>query len=246
MQMNRSRVNYGLDAPGVVRAFLSAGGACLALAVLCMLLPIPVARGFVAPLSSAGISMMLSGLVMVRGSKFGKLRLRDRALSRLSWRGDEQVLDVGCGHGLMLIGAAKRLSAGKATGVDLWKVEDQAGNRRDATQRNVELERVADRVELKDGDARQLPFERGQFDVVVSSWALHNIYEQAGRRKALEEIVRVLKPGGQLLLVDIRHAGEYADVLRTQGMQDVELSGPSFIFVIPTRCVQARKPATQA
>src|SRR5439155_13314827 len=100
------------------------------------------------------------------GSKVGKLRFREKLLSEIPWRGDEQVLDVGCGHGLMLIGAAKRLKTGKAIGVDLWQKEDQAGNSREATWENIALENVAERVELKDGDARQLPFADGSFDVV--------------------------------------------------------------------------------
>jgi hypothetical protein len=38
---------------------------------------------------------------MLWGSKVGKLRLRDKVLNALRWRGDETVLDVGCGHGLL-------------------------------------------------------------------------------------------------------------------------------------------------
>jgi cyclopropane fatty-acyl-phospholipid synthase-like methyltransferase len=43
-------------------------------------------------------------------------------------RGDETVLDVGYGRGLHLIGAAKRLTTGKAPGVDIWQAEDLSGN----------------------------------------------------------------------------------------------------------------------
>ena len=70
----------------------------------------------------------------------GKLRLRDRVLDGLALRGDEQVLDVGCGHGLMLLGAAKRLKKGKAIGVDIWQKEDQAGNDPEATRENARRE----------------------------------------------------------------------------------------------------------
>jgi cyclopropane fatty-acyl-phospholipid synthase-like methyltransferase len=45
------------------------------------------------------------------------------------WKGDEAVRDVGCGHGLMLVGAARRLTTGKATGIDIWQAEDLTGNR---------------------------------------------------------------------------------------------------------------------
>jgi ubiquinone/menaquinone biosynthesis C-methylase UbiE len=79
-------------------------------------------------------------------------------------------MDVGCGHGLMLIGAAKQLWTGKAIGIDLWQAEDQACNSRDATWRNIELKNLTARVELRDGDACQLPFDDNHFDVVFSSW----------------------------------------------------------------------------
>ncbi len=153
---------------------------------------------------------------MFWGSKFGKLRLRDKIISSIPWRGDERVLDVGCGHGLMLIGAAKRLTSGKAVGIDLWQKEDQSDNSREATLQNVHLENVTDRIELLDGDARKLPFADKSFDVILSSWAIHNIYDRAGRETAIHEIVRVLKPGGRLLIADIRHTAQYARVLPTK------------------------------
>src|SRR5256885_821224 len=192
-----SKANYGLDAPQVVLCFVLMGGGMLLGAAVLMLIRSHVrwAVWVVGPLIGAGASFLLTGLIMIWGSKVGKLQLRERLLSSLDWRGDERVLDVGCGHGLMLIGAAKRIPRGKAIGVDLWQKEDQAGNSKEATARKVASEGLAERVELQDGDARALPFESGSFDKVFSSWALHNIYEAQGRREALREIARVLKPG---------------------------------------------------
>ena len=69
----------------------------------------------------------------------------------------------------MLIGAAKRLNSGKATGVDIWRGEHISGNRPEATWQNARAEGVAGRIKLKDGDARALPFGDATFDVVVSS-----------------------------------------------------------------------------
>jgi cyclopropane fatty-acyl-phospholipid synthase-like methyltransferase len=53
-------------------------------------------------------------------SKIGKIRETKRILGVYDWSGDEKVLDVGCGRGLMLIAVAKRLTKGKAFRVDIW------------------------------------------------------------------------------------------------------------------------------
>jgi ubiquinone/menaquinone biosynthesis C-methylase UbiE len=128
-------------------------------------------------------------------------------LERLDLEGDETVLDVGCGRGLLLIGAARRLTTGKAVGVDIWQAEDLSGNRPEATLENARLEGVAERVEVKDGDARRLPFADGTFDVIVTKEVLHNIYNAAERDTAVREIARVLRPGGRLVVVDAEHPG---------------------------------------
>ena len=97
-------------------------------------------------------------------------------------------------------------------------------------------------MELRDGDARRLPFDDSHFDVVLSSWALHNIYDQAGRNAAVREVVRVLKPGGRLAIIDIRHTSEYARVLQESRVADIRRLGPNFLFVIPTFTLTATKP----
>jgi arsenite methyltransferase len=71
---------------------------------------------------------------------------------------------------------------------------------------------------------------------------LHNIYDPAGRATAIREIARVLKPGGRLAIIDIRHTGEYAQVLREKQLLNVNRTRPSFLFVIPTFTLTATKP----
>jgi arsenite methyltransferase len=241
--MAARNINYGIDAPGVVRNIFLSGGISMLAGIILFLVPRSWhAQQFLAwPLISIGFTLLAQGMVMLWGSKYGKLRLRDRLIGSIAWRGDEQVLDVGCGHGLMLIGPAKRLRSGNAVGIDLWQAVDQADNSREATWRNVEMENVAERVGLVDGDARKLPFEENSFDVVLSSWAIHNIYDAQGREDAIREIVRVLKPGGQAVIVDIRHGRDYARLLSQFGMAYVKLDGPNFLFVIPTFLVRAKK-----
>lgn len=234
--------NYGIDAPGVVRnlALMGLGGVLLSAAgnahagVLGRTLEITGWWCSAIGLGEAGW--------MVWGSRVGKLRLRDRLLDRLALRGDERVLDVGCGRGLLLIGAARRLPRGRAVGLDLWRSEDLSGNDRLETLRNAAAEGVAERVEVRNGDMRAMPFEDAAFDVVLSSLAIHNIADADARAQALEEIARVLKPGGRLLLVDFQRTGEYARVLKALGWRDVKLSGLSFLIFPPVRCVAGTRP----
>jgi ubiquinone/menaquinone biosynthesis C-methylase UbiE len=160
--------------------------------------------------------------------------------------GREAVLDVGCGRGLLLIGAARRLPAGRAVGLDLWSQVDLSDNRASATLANAAAEGVAARVEVQEGDMRQLPFPDGSFDAVVASLSIHNLYSPEGRRQAIREIVRVLKPGGKVALLDIRHVREYAAGLREGRMQDVQVSGLTFWIIPPARTVTARKGKVDA
>jgi SAM-dependent methyltransferase len=202
---------------------------------------------------SIGATCLAMALWMIWSSKVGKVRERERLLDTLVWRGDEQVLDVGCGRGLMLIGAARRLGSGHVTGIDLWRTEDLAGNAPEATLANAAAEGVRERVSLKTGDMCALPFGDASFDVILSQAAVHNVPQAAGRKRAVEEMARVLRPGGTILLADIRHLGDYADALRGQGLEArVEGSaiGRSLLGIITFGAlrpglVRARRPAAR-
>ena len=238
-----TRADYGVDAPGVVLRFVIIAfvGMIFAVAAPFLIKERDLALRIASMGRSAAIWCSVCATVMVWGSRVGKLRLRDRILDGLALRGDEQVLDVGCGRGLMLLGAAKKLTSGKASGIDLWQSRDQTGNAVATTRENAQIEGVEGRIDLTTGDMRDLPFPAKHFDVVVSSWAIHNVYDKADRREALLEIARVLKPGGRVRIIDIRHTDEYVSALRDAGLVDVTRSRPSFLFIIPSRVVSARK-----
>ena len=120
----------------------------------------------------------------------------------------------------MLVGAAKRLTTGSATGIDIWQAEDLSGNRPEATLENARREGVADRIEIQTADMREIPFPDATFDAVVSCSAIHNLYAAPDRAKAIREIARVLKPGGQAVIDDIRHGREYAAQLRRRRLRE--------------------------
>jgi SAM-dependent methyltransferase len=242
----QQKVNYGLDAPVFQRSALFGGLSAVVLGIV-------AARwaqqhssqavfNLATPIAWTGLWFFLTGCVMFWGSKVGKLHLRDKIISSIRWRGDERVLDVGCGHGLMLLAAAKRLKSGVAIGIDIWSQADQADNNPQSTLANAQLENVADRVEVQNADARGLPFPDNSFDVIVSSFVIHNLNRAPDRDQVLREIARVLKPGGQLAIADIRHTGQYEHTLRTLGWTSVQRWFPNFLFVTPTRVLRATKP----
>jgi SAM-dependent methyltransferase len=237
------RPDYGIDAPGVVRnlflvgviGWLVWGTATLDLWSGQIVIPLPGIR-LIFPLAGmgfgCGIGFTLMGVWMVWDSKIGKVRSRELLLRRITWTGKERVLDVGCGRGLMLVGAAQRLRTGKATGIDIWQAEDLSGNRPEATLENARREGVLDRVEVQTGDMRQIPFADNTFDVVVSRAAIHNLYETADRAQAISEIARVLKPGGRALIEDIRHHQQYTTVFTEHGCADVRRVGSHVVYVL--------------
>jgi arsenite methyltransferase len=155
-------------------------------------------------------------------TRHGKFLEWERILDRAHLRGDEMVLDMGCGRGAVLTAVARRLTTGRVTGVDIWSTTDQSGNGRDVALRNAAREGVSDRVHIETADMRALPFPDATFDLVVSSLAVHNISSNADRKQAISEGFRVLKPGGRMVIADIRATALYADALRTLGASNVE------------------------
>src|SRR5713101_10177795 len=92
-------------------------------------------------------------------SRRGKFVVWSELLDQLSLRGDERILDLGCGRGAVLLLAAQHLTTGRTVGVDLWRSADQSSNSAEAARRNAIAEGVADRVELHTADMTALPFE---------------------------------------------------------------------------------------
>jgi arsenite methyltransferase len=166
------------------------------------------------------LALVLAVAIYLRTTRIGKFEVWSRILGDLRLRGDEQVLDLGCGRGALLMMVAELLPRGRAIGIDLW-LADQTGNNPDATQRNAEREGVADRVELHTGDITRLPFADNTFDLVVSNLVIHNIPSAASRRAAIDEAVRVLRPGGRLAIADPLATNRYRARLHELGLTDV-------------------------
>jgi len=224
----KSKPDYGFDgSPFAVAIVCIAGAVCFGGGVALIAFP-----GFI--LKIAAIVLMLCGLLMVFvcGAylyyvKLGKLHRRDRMLSMIDWKGNEKVLDIGTGRGLLMIGAAKKLTFGKSIGIDIWDPDDMQGNTYQNTMRNAELEGVLEKVEVRNEDVRSMSFPDDTFDVVLSNLCIHNIPTIDGREKACREIARVLKPNGTAIIADKSHTKKYGEIFALEGLI-VEVFRPSF------------------
>jgi ubiquinone/menaquinone biosynthesis C-methylase UbiE len=227
-----SIIRYGIDGPGPLAAGAGAGVACIVVGALAW-----------SPMMWVGIGLLAYAGGHFFASAVGKGRTARRMIDAIDWRGDEDVLDVGCGHGLLLIETARRLTTGRAVGVDVWRQKDQWRNSRDATLENVKAAGVEARVEVRDGDARQLPFPDASFDVVVSCLVIHNIRSGDERAQAIREIARVLRPGGQVAIIDMAATARYAAELRAAGLVDLRRTFHLALVMPTARQLTARKPS---
>ena len=226
--------DYGIDAPDVIRNLTI--GASLALlfgiaGIVGWLPPVLTAHlGSTAvrfPVIGMGFGaaagLFTGAAWMYFGSKYGKIAAREKLLNRITWRGDERVLDVGCGRGLLLVGAARRVPKGSAVGIDIWQAADLSGNRPEVPLENATAEGVRDRVSVETADMRKLPFPDASFDVIVSRVAIHNLYNAPDRASAIREIARVMRPGARAVIEDIRHMPEYTREFHAHGCREVRL-----------------------
>jgi SAM-dependent methyltransferase len=109
-------------------------------------------------------------------------------------RGGEHVVDVGCGAGIDSLIAARMVGAGgKVVGVDMTPAMLEKA-RRNATEVGL------DNVTFRYGYAEALPIDSGWADVVISNGVL-NLFPD--KLAGLQEMARVLKPGGRLQIGDI-------------------------------------------
>lgn len=243
MGRNDLKPDYGIDAPGVRKGMLVAGGSGAVLASLATAIALGTSGATsIVAVAIAALAAIVAvygfGMAsyMTYGSRVGKLQTRERLLDLAQtvapWTGRETVLDVGCGRGLMLVGAARRLTTGKAIGIDLWRAEDQADNTPEAALENARRENVAERVSVETGDARKLPFQDASFDVVLSHWVIHNLPEATDRAQAVDEMLRVLRSGGVLVLADIANHEAYKEQLTSRGIANMRIFTGGIVSLI--------------
>ena len=174
----------------------------------------------------------------------------------------EHVLDVGCGTGTLTYLLAERERKLRIKGLDADPVQLERANSKVAA--------IGSQISFQQGYAQQLPDKTRTFDIVVSSLFFHHLTTHQ-KRKALAEILRVLKPGGRLHIADwgkpssgiqrlmffivqlldgfdtTRDSveGNLPNLMKEAGFADVENSRFVPTFLGTVRLFQAKKPRKQ-
>lgn len=125
----------------------------------------------------------------------------ERIVARVAVGRGDRVLDVACGTGNAALRAAQ--AGGRVTGIDITPELFEAGRRRSA-ELGVEIEWLT-------GDAEELPFDDGSFDVVLSTFG---VMFAPRHRVAAQEIARVLAKGGRIGICSWTPEGAVADFFR--------------------------------
>jgi ubiquinone/menaquinone biosynthesis C-methylase UbiE len=147
-------------------------------------------------------------------------KLRDMEVGLAQLKSGDQVLEVGCGTGTLTLAAKRQVgAAGQAYGIDVIpKMIDVC--RRKAEEAGAE-------ISFQVGGIDNIPFPAGKFDAVLCSFMIFHMSEGV-RHRGIQEIRRVLKPGGRLVVVDMAlPAGGVARVIAKKlfgGMLEHELS----------------------
>lgn len=235
--------NFGIDAPPVIKQLSFTGFCFFVAAVIVYYFFHPYFQLMAALISSLlgvfGLMYGVFALLMILSSRRGKYKVASDLVASLCLMGDEKILDVGCGRGLLAITIAKKLSTGRVTGIDIWRQEDQSNNSQDRFLKNAKAEGVEHAVEIVTCDMQHMPFPDHTFDIVVSSLAIHNIENSEGRKRALREITRVLKPMGKIALLDFQYTDEYKKYLKKLGWKNIVLTRHDFRMFPPVRVVHA-------
>ncbi len=161
------------------------------------------------------------GLVVARFMAHDTRRENDITLQLLDLEADDDVLEIGYGHGETLSRASEIVYKGRLSGIDFSEVMLAQ-----ASFRNRELIRSG-QLDLRYGDSRELSFGCERFDKIFS---VHTIYFWDDPVEHLEEAYRVMKPGGCIVIgyrsrADRRVMSEFPEpTYRFPSVEEVEVA----------------------
>lgn len=166
-------------------------------------------RAYKPALSFAPLTRFFDPLIAIVGRERA---FKSRVLHRAALAAEEDVLDLGCGTGTLAIAAVADQPAARVTGLDA-DPEVLARARSKAKAAGVE-------IALDEGFSTGLPYEDGRFDAVLSTLFFHHL-KDADKARTASEILRVLRPGGRLVVGDMGRSQD--PLMRTATLLTVQM-----------------------
>lgn len=112
----------------------------------------------------------------------------------LEYGSEGSLLDIGTGPGWLLVKISQRSPRLRLTGLDY------SPSMVARAEKNIAGIGLSGKIEVREGDASHMPFDSGTFDIVVSTGSIHHWKDPIA---GLNDVYRVLKPGGYALIYDI-------------------------------------------
>ena len=118
---------------------------------------------------------------------------RKKAIKRLKKDNPKTILDIATGTADMAIMASRLLNPDKVIGIDISAQMLEEGRKK------VEREQLVDKIDLLRGDSEAINFGENTFDAVMAAFGVRNF---ENLEKGLDEMLRVLRPGGQIVILE--------------------------------------------
>jgi SAM-dependent methyltransferase len=189
-----------------------------AVAAICVagVLLAPLSAWFLLCLVPAGIFGYITLILTLTVYRFGphggdfQRRIHQLVADRAG-AGPGRVLDVGCGSGSLAIAVAATAPECTVEGIDSWGSDWEYSQQQ--CERNARAVGVGDRVTFRQASAAALPIPAATFDTVVSCLTFHEVRDAPDRTDAIAEALRVLRPGGRFVFLDLfADSGHFASI----------------------------------
>ena len=195
--------------------FAALSGVCLAGSALSLLSPWFLL--FLVPFALFGYIAMILALTVYRFAARGgdlQRRIHDLIVAKAEVPAASRALDVGCGSGSLVVKLARASADSTVTGVDSWGRD--WGYSKQLCEDNARIEGVSARTEFLKQSGAALGFADGSFDAVVSCLTFHEIGDVERKSDGVVEALRVLRPGGRYVFLDL-----FADPAYYPSIEDV-------------------------
>jgi SAM-dependent methyltransferase len=182
--------------------FTGLSAACLAGSALSVLSPWFLL--FLVPFTIFGYIASILALTVYRLAPRGgdvQRRIHHLIVAKAQLPAAGTALDVGCGSGSLVIKLAQASPGSTVTGIDAWGKDWEYSQQQ--CENNARIEHVAGRTRFQQHSAASLRFPDDSFDVVISCMTFHEIRELHRKSDAVVEALRVLRPGGRYVFLDL-------------------------------------------